>query len=244
MAELQQMTAVILAGGLGTRLRTVVADRPKVMAEVHGRPFICYLLNQLTVAGIRRIVLCTGYMAETVRALLGDRYNGAELLYSVESKPLGTGGALRLALPLLTSDPVLVMNGDSFCAVELRQFAAEHSRRRAAASLALAEVTDISRYGAVTTAPNGAVTSFEEKGAREGKGLINAGIYLLARDRIAAIPPDEMISLERDIFPGLIGSGLYGSAQSGKFIDIGVPEDYRAATAFFGDIVIPGEEAP
>lgn len=235
MSGLKEITAVILAGGLGTRLRSVVADRPKVMAEVNGRPFLCFLLDQLTMAGIRRVVLCTGYLADTVSSLLGSRYNQAELLYSVETEPLGTGGALRLALPLLKSDPLLVLNGDSYCALDLPQFAAAHHSAGAVASLALARVADISRYGAVTVETNGAISRFEEKGAGRGEGLINAGIYLLPAAAIAAIPAGTMVSLERDIFPGLIGNGLFGFAQTGRFIDIGIPDDYRAATTFFND---------
>lgn len=230
---MQDITAVVLAGGLGTRLRPVVADRPKVLAEVNGRPFLHYLLDQLTMAGIRRIVFSTGYMAETVSTLLGSRYGSAGLVYSVEDEPRGTGGALRLALPLLASDPVLVLNGDSYCDVDLPAFAATHGRRGAVASLALAEVADISRYGAVDVAADGAVTAFEEKGSRSGRGLINAGVYLLELSTIASIAANEMVSLERDIFPVLIGNGLFGDSRTGRFIDIGVPGDYLAAAMFF-----------
>lgn len=230
------MTAVILAGGLGTRLLTVVADRPKVLAEVNGRPFLCYLLDKLTAAGFQRIILCTGYMAETVSRILGSRYGDAELHYSVEIEPLGTGGALRLALPLVFSDPVLVLNGDSFCDLDLCRFAEEHGRHDALASMALAEVADVSRYGAVDIASDGTLTAFEEKGQRSGLGRINAGIYLLARPVLEAIPAGTSYSLERDLFPGLIGNGLYGYAQPCRFIDIGIPDDYQAATAFFKTI--------
>lgn len=232
MADLTEITAVILAGGLGTRLRTVVDDRPKVLAEVNGRPFLCYLLDQVTAAGVCRIVLCTGYMAGAVSDLVGSRYGNAVVHYSVEGEPLGTGGALRLALPLL-SDPVLVMNGDSYCEADLSGFAAMHASRQAAVSIALAEVDDINRYGAVQLDVEGVVSAFEEKGGRSGRGMINAGIYLLTRATVAGIPPHATVSLERDIFPELIGNGLYGYTRTGRFIDIGVPDDYRAATRFF-----------
>jgi len=235
VAGLPDMTAVILAGGLGTRLRSVVADRPKVLAEVTGRPFLHFLFDQLAAVGIRRIVLCTGYMAETVSGLLGSHYGEAELHYSVEREPLGTAGAVRLALPLVTSDQVLVLNGDSFCDLGLHQFAKEHEQRKAVATLALAEVADVSRYGAVDVAADGTITAFEEKGNRCGRGWINAGIYLLARPVLATIPAGTAYSLERDLFPGLIGNGLYGHAQPGRFIDIGIPDDYQAAANFFHD---------
>lgn len=234
-SPLRDINAVVLAGGLGTRLRSVVSDRAKVVAEIHGRPFLHYLFDQLAAAGIRHIVLCTGYMAEKVRAQIGDYYGNIGLTYSAETEPLGTGGALRLARPLLSSDPVLVMNGDSFCDVDLLQFAKDHFENRAAASLALAKVSDISRFGAVDLNLDGAVSSFEEKGSRVGAGLINAGIYLLSREIIASIPDGTAVSLERDVFPGLIGNGLHGFVSCGKFIDIGVPADYHAAAKFFSN---------
>jgi D-glycero-alpha-D-manno-heptose 1-phosphate guanylyltransferase len=233
MSGLVGISAVILAGGLGTRLRSVVGNKPKVLAEVNGRPFLANLLEQLADAGIRRAVLCTGYMAELVSATFGNEYNGIELCYSRETAPLGTGGALRLALPLLSSSPVLVMNGDSYCDVNLSVFIEQHRTCGAKASLVLATVADIGRYGAVEVAPDSSITRFEEKGNRQGEGLINAGIYLIDRTTIASMPPDETVSLERDFFPALVGRGLYGFAHSGKFIDIGVPADYCAASAFF-----------
>jgi NDP-sugar pyrophosphorylase family protein len=206
-----------------------------VVAEVNGRPFLHFLFDQLVAAGIGHVVLCTGYLAGNVHELIGENYKSIKFAYSVETEPLGTGGALRLALPYLTSDPVLVMNGDSYCDVDLEQFAGEHIKSQAVGSLALATVNDIGRYGAVDITSNGLVTSFEEKGVRQGKGLINAGVYLLAKDIVAAIPTGRPISLERDVFPGLIGNGLCGFAYPGRFIDIGVPDDYRAAAEFFNN---------
>lgn len=233
MVNLHDTTAVVLAGGLGTRLRTVVADRSKVVAEVNGRPFLYYIFDQLANAGIRKVILCTGYLAENVRELLGDTYKTLSLSYSAEDKPLGTGGALRLALPLLGSDPVLVMNGDSYCDINLAEFASEHSSNLSKSSLALTTVPDISRYGAVTINADKKVCRFEEKGARTGAGLINAGIYLLSQEIISTLPSGVSISLERDVFPELIRDGFHSFTCSGRFIDIGVPADYISAAAFF-----------
>jgi NDP-sugar pyrophosphorylase family protein len=233
MIDLAEITAVILAGGMGTRLREVVADKPKVLAEVNGRPFISYLLDQLADAGVGRVVLCTGYMAGLVSTALGSCYRGMELRYSEETTPLGTGGAVRLALPLISNSPVFVMNGDSYCDLDLLSFINQHTAAAARASLALANVSDISRYGAVERATDNAVTWFAEKGGRQGEGLINAGIYLLEQSVIAAMPENEAASLERDLFPALIGHGLYGFMLSAKFIDIGIPSDYHAASSFF-----------
>jgi D-glycero-alpha-D-manno-heptose 1-phosphate guanylyltransferase len=235
MNGLENVTAVILAGGLGTRLREVVADRPKVLAEVNGRPFLACLLDRLADGGIGRVVLCTGYMAEMISDAFGNGYRGMDLLYSREEEPLGTGGALRLALPQITSDPVLVMNGDSFCDADLGLFARQHHESGARASLVLAKVADVARYGVVDSDPSGAISSFQEKGSRTGAGMINAGIYLLASSVIAAIPEQQMISLEREVFPPLIGHGLYGFLHKSRFIDIGIPSDYQAAAAIICD---------
>jgi D-glycero-alpha-D-manno-heptose 1-phosphate guanylyltransferase len=231
MSRLPRITAVILAGGLGTRLREAVADRPKVLAEVNGRPFLAYLLDRLADAGVRRVVLCTGYMAELVSDAFGDSYRGMVLLYSREDQALGTGGALRLALPLIASELVLVMNGDSFCDANLKLFFEQHSSVSATASLVLAKVADVSRYGTVDTDGTGAITSFVEKGGRQGEGMINAGIYLLVRSVIESIPSGCPVSLEGEAFQGLIGKGLYGFPQPTCFIDIGIPADYHAAAA-------------
>jgi D-glycero-alpha-D-manno-heptose 1-phosphate guanylyltransferase len=235
MSDISGITAAILSGGLGTRLREAVADKPKVLAGVCGRPFLTYLLDRLVDAGIRRVVLCTGYLAELVTRALGDRYRGIELFYSKESSPLGTGGALRLALPMLDSDPILVMNGDSFCDADLSMFAKQHNTTAAKATLVLATVTDIGRYGSVSLSPDNTVRLFEEKGSRQGNGLINAGIYLMTRSVIETIPIGTNVSLERDVFPSLVGHGLYGFPHHGSFIDIGIPADLYAAANLFSD---------
>lgn len=222
-------TAAILAGGLGTRLRSVVSDCPKVLAEIHGLPFLTYLLNQLSVSGVRTVVLCTGYLGEQIRDRFGDSYRALDLVYSREASPLGTAGALRLALRLFQSSSVLVMNGDSFCNINLNAFWDCHRGLQAEATLALARVTDSKRYGQVRLGADGAVLSFEEKSGRGDPGWVNAGIYLLARSAIQTIPEKGAISLEREIFPGRIGKGLYGYRTQGRFLDIGTPEAYEEA---------------
>ncbi|MBI3611415.1 MAG: nucleotidyltransferase family protein [Nitrospirae bacterium] len=227
------LTATILVGGLGTRLRPVIADRQKVLAAIHGRPFLAYLLDQLADAAIRSVVLCTGYRGEDVKAMFGDSYGPMKLLYSEERSPLGTGGALRHALPLLPSDPVLVLNGDSFCDLDLNAFWNWHRAHAARATLALVQVSDTRRYGRVHSAPDGKVMRFEEKGSEGGSGWINAGIYLLAHSVLQTIPTDGAVSLEQAIFPRWIGRGLYGYPSRGRFLDIGTPESYATAEQFF-----------
>ena len=227
------VTALVLAGGLGTRLRPVVADRPKALVEVNGRPFITFLLDQLAAAGLRRAILCTGYLGEQVRASLGERYAGLALGYSHEPQPLGTAGALRLALPQTDSAQVLVLNGDSYCQVDLPAFWAWHHTRPAAASLLLTQVPDTRRYGRVERDAHDAVTGFVEKSAAAGPGWISAGLYLLARQLLTEIPAGRAVSIEREVFPAWVGRGLYGCPLGGRFLDFGTPEALAELPAFF-----------
>ncbi len=232
-ARLSGVTAAILAGGLGTRLRSAVADRPKVLAPVAGRPFAAYLLDSLAAAGVRRAVLLTGFRGDQVRLTLGNRFGEMELAYSEEASPLGTGGALRAALDQLDSDTIILLNGDSYCRVGLAAFLAFHRRRRAEASMALVRVENAARFGRVTTALGGRVTAFAEKEATRRPGWINAGVYLLKRSLISEIPTDRPISLERDLLPGWIRRRtVYGRRGREPFLDIGTPKSYAAAADF------------
>ncbi len=229
---LANVTAAILAGGLGTRLSAVVADRQKVVATVRGRPWLATLLDQLVDAGVREAVLCTGHRGEQVTQAFGDRYRELRLRYSQEPEPLGTGGALRLALPMLSGDPVLAMNGDSYCAADLKPFLERHWAWEARATLLLTQVADRRRFGSVDTGPDHAVRGFVEKGGDPGPGWINAGVYLLSREVIAAIPTGRRVSLEHEVFPAWVGKGLFAHPGGGRFLDIGTPADYASAEGF------------
>jgi len=242
VGRLAEIDAVILAGGLGTRLRPVVGDRPKAIVSVHGRPFLTYLFDQLISAGISRVVLCLGYGSQQIRASIGESYRGLSIVRSEETAPLGTGGALRLALSKLRSDPALVLNGDSYCGAELEEFWLFHRDRRAAASLLLTSVPDTGRFGRVQLGTGSDVIDFQEKGKTSGSGLINAGLYLIDCALIEEIPGGKLRSLEREVFPSWIGRGLYGFASAGKFLDIGTPEAYASAEAFFSDWQRSGAE--
>jgi NDP-sugar pyrophosphorylase family protein len=233
---LSELTAVILAGGLGTRLRAAVQDRPKGLAEIAGRPFLTYLFDQLIKAHIGEVVLCTGYLSHQIRDIFGGRYQGLRIIYSAETIPLGTAGALRLALPSFRSDPVLVMNGDSYCDTALEKFWRWHQARPAAASLLLTPVDDTGRFGRVLVAEDGTVKEFKEKGASGGSGLINAGVYLIGHDMIRSIRADTTISLEREVFPHWVGRGLYGFETVARFLDIGTPDAYAGAASFFAKV--------
>jgi histidinol-phosphate phosphatase family protein len=232
MTDLSGLTVAVLAGGLGTRLRSVVADRPKVLADIHGRPFLAYLLDQLAGAGCRCVVLCTGYLGEQVSRVFGRSYGPLEIRYSQEQEPRGTGGALKLAIENFNSDPVLVMNGDSFCGIDLKAYWNWHCRQQATASVALTRVMRNERYGLVKLDSGDRIVEFSEK-KTGGEGWINAGIYFLSQELLRAIPKTGSVSLERDIFPQWVGRGLYGYRGAAPFLDIGTPEDFGVAENFF-----------
>jgi NDP-sugar pyrophosphorylase family protein len=231
------LSVAVLAGGLGTRLQPAVADRPKVLAPVAGRPFLCHLLDRLHRHAVRRVVLLAGHRAEQVRAALGESYRAVRLVYSVEDRPLGTAGAVRLALPLLSAAHVLLLNGDSYSEADLDAFYREHEFRGAGTSLVLCRVADRARFGSVAVDDRGRVLRFIEKEAPEAPprvGWINAGVYLLRRDLIADLPLGQPLSLEHDVLPEWVERGqVHGHRDEGRFLDIGTPESYAAAEAFF-----------
>ncbi len=229
MADFSHTDAVILAGGLGTRLRPVVSDRPKALALVRGRPFLLYLLDWLASWGLERVVLCTGYLGGMVRQGLGKRHGPLRLAYSQEAEPLGTGGALRLALPLLDSETILVANGDSYCPADLAALWKAHQRIGAQATLALTVAADSGRFGRVEVDAAGVVRAFTEKTPGGEPGLVNAGVYMLQRSLLAGLPGGRALSLEREVFPQLIGRGLYGWPCGQGFLDIGTPESFALA---------------
>lgn len=226
--------AVVLVGGKGTRLQALVGNRPKPMADVGGRPFLEWVLAGLRADGVRRVVLCIGHMGQVVRAHFGDGASlGLEIVYSEDPELLGTGGALRKAMPLFETDPVLVLNGDSYCEVSLVTFLAWHRARKAQGSLVLAHVEDTGRYGLVQVDNDGRVLRFEEKGDSTEPGWINAGVYLLSAGLIASIPTAISVSIEHEVFPLWVGHSLYGYPGSSRFLDIGTPESYARAGSFF-----------
>lgn len=226
-----QPEALLLVGGLGTRLQPVVSDRPKPMAEVHQRPFVTFLLDQLIAADVRHAVLCTGHLGDRVREILGSHYRGLALTYSTETIPLGTAGALRLAVQHTASSHVLAMNGDSFFGIPLEALLAFQLERPSQPALAARKVADTSRFGHLTLSEDHTVQAFHEKRAGAGSGWINAGIYVMPRAAILAFP-EGPLSLERDIFPTWTGM-LRAYPGQGPFLDIGTPESYAAADGFF-----------
>ena len=221
------MQALILAGGAGTRLRSVLTGLNKPMAPVAGRPFLEHLLLQLKKHKIDEVTLCVGYKADLIQAYFGrgDRW-GMQISYSYETDFRGTAGALKLAEDLIHEEDFFVMNGDSLFAIELRTLMHYHRNMQATATLALAHVNDTQRYGAVGMNELGRIVSFIEKREGNTEGLINGGVYVFAREVLDFIPKGQPVSLERDILPKLIGRGLYGLPLKGYFVDMGVPADY------------------
>lgn len=225
--------AIVLVGGLGTRLRGVVSDLPKPLAPVAGRPFLAWALDQLMDGGVRHVVLATGYMAERVEAAIGARWGSMQVTYSVEERPLGTGGAVRQASRLLRGSAAHVMNGDTFLRYSLDGIECATRSNAAAIGVALARVPDVARYGAVEQKA-GRITGFREKG-ETGHGCINAGCYYLGADAIAALPDEDCYSFETRVLAPAASAGLlWGYADTSGFIDIGVPEDYFRACELFG----------
>jgi D-glycero-alpha-D-manno-heptose 1-phosphate guanylyltransferase len=222
------MEAIVLAGGLGTRLRSLVSDRPKPLAPINGRPFLEILLEYWIGQGVQRVVLSVGYMHEAIASTLGSEYRGCALAYAVESKPLGTGGGLMLAAEQLRGDgPFLAVNGDTIFRVPLATLADFHHAHRAEMTLALFATTDTARYTGIATDKDGRVS------ALQGTDAANGGVYLVDKSVLAGLPwpRGSRFSLEEELLPHLLkmGRGLYGKRCTGTFLDIGVPEDYQRA---------------
>ena len=227
--------AIVLVGGLGTRLRSVVPDLPKPLAPVAGRPFLAHLLDQLAANRIRHIILATGYMAEKVEHAIGKRWQGIDVSYSRETEPLGTGGAIRLAATQLQGSAVHIANGDTFLRFDMEALERCTQEHRVPIGIALAKVPDVSRYGEVDVRDN-RVTAFREKGGR-GSGFINAGSYFLTAQGLAALPSIETFSFEtRVLQPAAITGHIAAYLDSGDFIDIGVPDDYVRAQSMFAEV--------
>ena len=224
--------AIVLAGGFGTRLRSVVDDVPKPLAPVAGRPFLAWLLDNLADGGLRRCILATGYMADKIEARIGARWKNMDIIYSVESKPLGTGGAIRKACDLLSGEETHVLNGDTYLRYSLAAFQQDVVDNRASLGMALTWVPNVARYGAVDCV-DGMVVAFSEKGA-DGPGFINAGSYFLTCEAISRLPQSESFSFEQDFLRSLVSAGeVCAHSATEGFIDIGVPEDYERAQHLF-----------
>jgi D-glycero-alpha-D-manno-heptose 1-phosphate guanylyltransferase len=229
-------SAIILAGGLGTRLRDVVPNLPKPMAPLNGRPFLEYQLDYWIAQGIRHFILSVGYRSEAIVSHFGETYGGARLQHVVEAEPLGTGGGLLLAMDLLAGDDAfLLLNGDTFFEVSLSELAAFHSARQSDWTLALFRTREVGRYMGPGLDGDGRILTLRcEAGSAEH--LANGGVYLISPHIIhsANFLAGQRLSLEDEIMPGALAvdGRLFGLECQGRFIDIGVPDDYRRAADF------------
>ena len=222
---LRQLKAIILAGGLGTRLRDVIKDVPKPMASIAGKPFLEYLVLQLARWKIKEIIFSIGYKGDVIKAHFGNgKYFGVNIRYSEEKEPLGTGGAIRESLTYIDDKQFIVMNGDTFLSVDFHELVSSHYAWHAKATMGLVQTQGTSRYGRVERNEEGKVVRFMEK-SPEMDGLINGGVYIFTSDVFTSIPSGN-VSLEKEILPFLVNQGLYGIVVNGFFVDIGVPHDY------------------
>jgi D-glycero-alpha-D-manno-heptose 1-phosphate guanylyltransferase len=224
-------TAIILAGGFGTRLKEVVSDVPKPMALVNAQPFLNYLIKYLKFYGLKKIIFSTGHLSEKIKNYYGQEFDGMEIAYSHEEKPLGTGGGIRLAMEKCKEEEVLVLNGDSFFDADLVALYGLFKKKNAGSVLALRKVEDADRYGAIEKNKEGKIISFREKSEAEKPGLINAGVYILNTEYfLGNTPAGKPFSIEKDYFAKCSKhNNIFGQEFQGYFIDIGIPEDYQRA---------------
>ncbi|MDP1682700.1 MAG: sugar phosphate nucleotidyltransferase [Burkholderiales bacterium] len=226
------MEALILAGGLGTRLREAVPDLPKPMAPIRKRPFLEHQMDYWIGQGVTRFILSVGYMHELIEAHFGSAYRQCPVVYACEATPLGTGGGLLLGLCQAQDDLVLVLNGDTFFEVNLTDLRARHDTSQADVTVALRRITHNDRYGEVALDTQGNVATFSAA-ASGGEGIINGGVYFVRPAVLLGLgyAPGDKVALEQDLFPRLLKAEkrVVGFVTDANFIDIGIPEDYYRA---------------
>lgn len=224
-------TAIILAGGMGTRLKTIISDLPKPMAPIMNVPFLTYQLNYLKHFGIKKVIFSVGYLSEKIIAHYNQSFENISIEYSIEKNPLGTGGGIRMAMSNLNEDLVLILNGDSFFDLDLEQFYNLHLEQKSDFSLALRYVNNSERYGNIEFNSSNQITSFIEKNQLNQSGYINAGVYILSKKLyLQNTKPNINFSIEKDFFEKQLNQLIIkGFEFKDYFIDIGIPEDYLKA---------------
>ncbi len=223
--------AIVLAGGLGTRLRSAVPDLPKCMAPVAGRPFLAYLLDYYIRKGVERFIFSLGYKHETIEGFIADHYPLLDKTFSVEEEPLGTGGAIKLAISKALQENVLILNGDTFFKIDNQLLAARHTKNNAGCTICLKPMHSFDRYGVVELNDNDSVRSFKEKQFYD-QGLINGGVYALNKKAFEKERLPVRFSFETAFLEAAAtreDHTLYGLVQEEYFIDIGIPEDFERA---------------
>lgn len=220
---------IILCGGQGTRLRSVVGESQKVLASVDDEPFLDLLIKYIRAQGGTRVILATGYKADDVEAHYQGRFKDMTIEFSRESEPLGTGGAVKNAWAKVTTETFFVLNGDSFCPIIYETMQDLHFAYQASATVALSKVQDGTDYGGVMLDDAGNVTAFQEKVPTSNLTYVNAGIYCMNRDLEGMLPSENKFSLEKDFFPSIIGKSFCGYVTEESFLDIGTPERFKQA---------------
>ena len=230
--------AIILAGGMGTRLKNTAGDVPKPMAEINGRPFLEYLMDYLCRNGITHIILSVGYKAAQIENHFGNRFKNSAVSYSRESKPLGTGGGILRAMQQAKTENVVIVNGDTLFDIDLQRLSTFHNKNRAILTVALKKTEDTSRYGSIGTEENGRITAFFEKAAGQGAGLINGGTYIVSTKKFMELGLPEQFSFEKDFLEKFYEKEYFwGLEFEGYFIDIGTPSAYKQAQTDFLKII-------
>jgi len=230
------MEAIVLAGGFGTRLKSVVKDVPKPMADINGKPFLVYLFNYLVSNGVSKVILSVGYKQNVIKKYFSNNYNGLNILYSSEETPLGTGGAIKRALTLVGDETqrVLILNGDTFFNVNLKKLKLSSMQNQFNIILSLKLMKDFDRYGSVRLKDE-RVVGFEEKKFFK-KAYINGGVYLVKKDILDNMEKLFSFSFEKFIEDNLKSLNIYSFKDDGYFIDIGIPEDYEKAKIDFKEL--------
>ena len=227
---------LILCGGLGTRLRSVTGETPKVMAEVQGEPFLDFLIRYLVKQGARRIILCAGYKAEAFEKHYQEKFKDIDLHLSIEKEPLGTGGALKNAERFIKSDHVFGLNGDCFTPLDYRKVFEANRAKAALGTLVAVKIDGNKDFGTIVMNGRDEVTAFKEKFETTETQYISAGIYCFHKSVFGLMPSDKF-SIEYDFFPKMIGKGFYGYKVDAPFIDIGTPERFEWAKRHLGDMI-------
>lgn len=231
--NLNDIDVVILCGGLGTRLKPIISDKPKVLAKIGNVTFLDILINNISFYGFKNIILCIGHLKDHIKRhfdyYCNDyyTYNDYNIKFSEENEPLGTGGALKNAELLIESDPFIVMNGDSICNINFKKFIDFHIDKKALLSMVLARSVISKDYGIVSLDNSSKIISFNEKSVDNNNALINAGIYIMQKDVFSYMPKQKTFSLEYDLFPKLCDGRFYGFITESEIIDIGTPERYE-----------------
>ena len=218
------MDVIVLCGGFGTRLKLGENDPPKPMVLFKGRPFLDILIDYVNQFGFSRFIFCTGFKGDWIEAYYETKKDDRTYLFSRETKALGTAGAIRLATRYIESDTLLVVNGDSFCKIDLEKMLDFHIGKKSDISVALIQESSSNEYGVINLEEDGRIICFHNKSAIVDKGLVNAGIYYVSRKVLEKIPEGKELSLEHDVFPKFSGNNFYGYRTDQCLYDIGTPE--------------------